>query len=120
MVAEAPTPSRWLFGPLPDLLLGCGLFYALLFAFSVFDGAALRAEQPEIVFPLLILLLSTPHSGATLLRVYEERSSRRAYVLFSVWATLLVSAAFVAGAYDATLSAWIFTALLFLGFAISM
>ena len=26
-----PGPRRWLFGPAPDLLLGCGLGYAVVF-----------------------------------------------------------------------------------------
>jgi tetratricopeptide (TPR) repeat protein len=87
--------SLWLFGPWPDLLLGCGLLYALLFGVLVVAGPALRSAQPYALFPLLILALSVPHYGATLLRVYERRSERRAYVLFTVWATLAVGALFL-------------------------
>jgi hypothetical protein len=30
MAAAAPSGRRWIFGPGPDLLLGCGLGYALV------------------------------------------------------------------------------------------
>jgi hypothetical protein len=42
-----------------------------------------------------VLLAGTPHYGATLVRVYEKRRDRRAYVVFSLWATLAVIALFV-------------------------
>ena len=46
MTDPVPQARGWLFGPLPDLLLGCGVLYALsvvLFAFSgSFDGAGPR------------------------------------------------------------------------------
>jgi len=109
MAAAPSAPSRWLFGPGPDLLLGCGLLYALaMVAFSV-AGPSIRAHQPGYVVPLLILLLSMPHYGATLVRVYDQRADRRGYVLFSVWATLLVLTAFVVGVYDARVASWLFT-----------
>jgi hypothetical protein len=88
--------SFWLFGPWRDLLFGCGLLYALLFGVLVAVGPELRSAQPRALFPLLILAFSVPHYGATLLRVYERRSERRAYVVFTVWATLAVGALFLA------------------------
>ena len=30
MTASAPTDRRWVFGPIPDLLAGCGVGYATL------------------------------------------------------------------------------------------
>ncbi len=95
MAAARPPPSPWLFGPWPDLLFGCGALYALLFGVFWLAGAELRALQPELLFPLFVLALGTPHYGATLLRVYEKRRDRRAYVVFSLWATLAVAALFV-------------------------
>jgi len=92
--ALRPSPSPWLFGPFPDLLFGCGVLYALLFGLFSVAGAELRALQPQLLFPLLVLVFGTPHYGATLLRVYEKRRDRRAYVLFSLWATLAVAALF--------------------------
>ena len=76
-------------------MLGCGVLYALLLAAFLVAGPQLRALQPGLVFPLLVLLVGTPHYGATLLRVYEQRRDRRAYVIFSLWATLAVIALFV-------------------------
>jgi tetratricopeptide (TPR) repeat protein len=86
----------WLFGPWPDLLFGCGVLYAALLGIFAVAGPELRSMQPRAVFPLLILAVSVPHYGATLLRVYERRNDRRAYVLFTVWATLAVAALFCA------------------------
>jgi hypothetical protein len=98
MATTAPsTPGRWLFGPVPDLLFGCGLLYVGLCITALFAGPSLRAAQPALLFPAAVLLLSMPHYGATLVRVYEQRESRRAYVFFSVWATAAVALAFVAG-----------------------
>lgn len=95
----APPPSsgssRWLFGPIPDLLLGCGLAYGLVFVALVVAGPQVRALAPEGLMPLALLLSGTPHYGATLLRVYERAQDRRAYVVFSVWATLVVWSLFV-------------------------
>jgi hypothetical protein len=97
--APAATSSRWLYGPLPDLLLGCGLGYVLVFALLVVAGPEVRQLFPATLAPLLLLVTGTPHYGATLLRVYERREDRRAYVLFALHATLLVAAAFVVGLY---------------------
>jgi hypothetical protein len=52
--------------------------------------------MPDFLAPLLVLLFSTPHYGATILRVYEQRAERRRYAVFSVWATLAIAAWFVA------------------------
>jgi hypothetical protein len=78
MATAAPPAGRWLFGPAPDLLLGCGLLYVFIFALYALGGEGIRASEAPYLFPLLVLLFSTPHYGATLLRVYEQRSSRRA------------------------------------------
>ncbi|MGI9431782.1 MAG: tetratricopeptide repeat protein [Myxococcota bacterium] len=100
----APSPVRpgrgWLFGPVPDLLLGCGIGYALLFVVMMFAGASFRAAIPFGLAPLVALAAGTPHYGATLLRVYGRREDRRAYTLFAVWASLVVAAVFVWGTRD--------------------
>jgi len=93
---ERPQATPWLFGPWPDLLFGCGLLYALAFGLFLVAGEEIRTAQPSLLFPLLILALGVPHYGATLLRVYERRRERRAYVVFSVWATLAILALFLA------------------------
>ena len=108
-VASPPRARGWLYGPLPDLLLGCGLLYTLLFfAFALF-GSSLRALQPSYLIPVLILLVSMPHYGGTLVRVYDQRRDRRAYAIFSVWATLLIAALFVWGAFSTLVASWLFT-----------
>jgi hypothetical protein len=95
-----PSSPAWLFGPVPDLLLGCGLLYWAIFAASLVAGPELRTAQAHYVFPALVLLLSGPHYGATLIRVYEQRAERQRYAIFSVWATALVAAAFLAALYN--------------------
>ena len=106
MAASAPAPRAWLFGPIPDLLLGCGALYLFVTLAYVFSDVPLPGNQTRA---LLVLALSTPHYGATILRVYEQRQERRAYALFAVWATLLVAGAFVAGLMMETIGAWLVT-----------
>jgi hypothetical protein len=102
--------GRWLFGPLPDLVLGCGLGYALLYAVFLAGGQRLRESLPlDVLFPLLVLLFSTPHYGATLLRVYERRADRRSYTFFAVYATALVWGAFAYGLHDVGFAAMLLT-----------
>ena len=48
MAVASPTRSdRWLFGPLPDLLFGCGLLYAIAFAAYSLAGPAIRGATPR-------------------------------------------------------------------------
>jgi tetratricopeptide (TPR) repeat protein len=108
MSAPAVAADRsWVFGPLPDLLLGCGLGYALLAG-----GAALLPVDRTMLLAwgvLLSTLTGMPHYGATLLRVYERREDRRRYAFFSVWMTLAVWGAFVAGVYDRAIGSALLT-----------
>lgn len=101
--------ARWLFGPVPDLLFGCGLLYMLLFLAFTTGGAALREAQPHWLFAFIVLALSIPHYGATLVRAYENRADRHAYALFTVGATLLVAVAFLAGVRWAAWGSILFT-----------
>jgi hypothetical protein len=81
------TSKTWLFGPLPDLLFGSGLlFLCITIVFGV-AGPRFFESVPLAIPALLIAFVSAPHYGATLLRVYNRRSDRRAYFLFSVVAT---------------------------------
>jgi tetratricopeptide (TPR) repeat protein len=109
MSSAGVTGARWLFGPVPDLLFGCGLAYMLLFLAFTAGGAALREAQPVWLFSFIVLALSIPHYGATLVRAYESRADRHAYALFTVGATLLVVAAFLAGVRWAAFGAILFT-----------
>lgn len=93
---SAATNRRdWLLGPLPDLLLGCGLGYVALVA-------ALGLLRPDLSrvqgwLPLVVLCTGVPHYGATLLRVYGTREARQRYARFAVGWTALVWAAFLVG-----------------------
>jgi tetratricopeptide (TPR) repeat protein len=100
MRPASPASGRWLFGPTIDLLLGCGVAYLLLFGAFATGGAVLRAREPAFLIPMLVVLLSFPHYGATVLRVYEHRHDRRRYAIFSVWITLAILVAFYAGLHD--------------------
>jgi tetratricopeptide (TPR) repeat protein len=95
--------SRWLFGPVPDLVLGCGVGYVAVLAFLCAFGPEVRATMAPGLLPFLTVLIGAPHYGATLLRVYERREDRRAYAFFSVWATAVLAALFVAS----TRSVWL-------------
>ncbi len=112
-VSSTPAPLRsgegWLFGRWSDLLLGCGLLYAALFAGLLVFGRELRLAQPGIVFSLVFLAVSIPHYGATLLRVYERARDRRAYALFSIWATLALASAFVGALFAPVLGTFLVT-----------
>jgi tetratricopeptide (TPR) repeat protein len=88
---------RWLFGPVPDLLLGCGVGYGLVFLLLLLDPSRVMAWVPAAAAPLVILVSGTPHYGATLLRVYERAEDRRAYALFAIWATFALAGLFLAG-----------------------
>ncbi len=99
MAGSVPSTQRWLYGPTPDLLFGCGLLYAVLFAVFAFAGPAAREFHPAYLIPLLMILLSTPHYGATLLRVYEHGADRRAYAFFTVWLTVALCVLFVVAVY---------------------
>jgi Flp pilus assembly protein TadD len=107
MSAPAVADRSWVFGALPDLLLGCGLGTLLLAG-----GAALLAGDPATLLAWAILLSTLtgmPHYGATLLRVYGRRADRRRYAFFAVWATLAIWAAFVVGVYDRTIGSLLVT-----------
>ncbi len=97
MSAAAPASRHWLWGPLPDVLLGCGGLYLLAFVVLAAGGNEMRLAQPTALAPLMLLFLSMPHYAATLLRVYESREDRAHYRRHATGSTLIVFALFVAG-----------------------
>jgi tetratricopeptide (TPR) repeat protein len=110
MAVASPTRSgRWLFGPLPDLLFGCGVLYTIAFVAYSLAGPSIRGASPSFVLPLLILALSSPHYGGTLVRVYDQRRDRQAYAVFALWATLALVALFFAALHSALLASVLFT-----------
>lgn len=100
MTASRAGSSRWLHGPTTDLLFGCGGAYAIYFLAASVAGPSVREFAPEGLLPIGAMLLGSPHYGATLLRAYARGADRRAYRLFSTWATLVVAIVFVTGVYD--------------------
>jgi len=95
-MSPPPATTRpWLVGPAPDLLLGCGLGYALL----VVALATLRPPMAALEgwLPFIVLISGIPHYGATLLRVYATSEARRRYfavafpIALAVWATFAAS-----------------------------
>lgn len=92
--------SAWLWGPGPDLLLGCGLLFVALAALFAATGDAVSGAVPLAVPAILIALVSMPHYGATLLRVYDRREDRRAYFFFGVVVTGLLLALFFVALRD--------------------
>ena len=95
MSSPRSTSGGWLFGPGTDLLLGCGGVYFAIFVLFTLGGSGLRDAQGAWLVAVITLVVSAPHYGGTLLRVYEQRADRRAYALFSLWATLGVALLFV-------------------------
>ena len=101
--------QRWLFGPLPDVMLGCGGLYILLFAACAFVGESFRTIQPLVLAPLLLSVFSAPHYGATLVRVYERAKERNAYFFFAVHSTILVWGVFAISMYQWVVASWFVT-----------
>ena len=98
MTAIAPSDQRWIFGPIPDLLIGCGLGYALLIAvipLLPFDVATFA-----VVGMYGSLVIGAPHYGAPLLRVYRLSEGRRKYAFFSIYLSAIVWLWFAVGLYD--------------------
>jgi tetratricopeptide (TPR) repeat protein len=109
-MSTAATPAnRWLFGPVPDLLIGCGVGYMAIFAVLLLAGPGFRGWIPLGLLPVISVFAGTPHYGATLLRVYEQRRERRAYAFFAVYVTALLWALYYAGLYSAAVGTLLLT-----------
>ncbi len=96
---SAQASSPWLHGAFSDLTLGTGLIYLPIFLLLLFGGDTMQTALPMGFVPIVILMFSIPHLGATLLRVYERREERRAYAFFSIYCTIAIAGAFGLGLY---------------------
>jgi tetratricopeptide (TPR) repeat protein len=98
---HAPAPqSSWLFGPATDLLLGCGVLYGLSIPALLWLSSSSGITQWSFTAATtLALAINTPHYGATLLRVYEQREDRRKYALFALHLSAAWWLAFAAALY---------------------
>ncbi|MAJ61087.1 MAG: hypothetical protein CBC48_14625 [bacterium TMED88] len=77
--------NRWLHGPVWDVLLGCGVLYFISFFALGLSGPAVTGTLSVGGLAILAIVTGAPHYGATLLRVYDQRESRRRYALLAVW-----------------------------------
>lgn len=110
--ASADTAGRsgWLFGPAPDLLLGCGGAYAALTLILFLVRPDMGRISPWL--PLLILVTGIPHYGATLLRIAATPEDRRRYAMPALLLSVAVLALFLAGLVSPRLGSWQITAYL--------
>jgi hypothetical protein len=90
-ISDNLSDKRWLQGPVADVVLGGGLLYVPVLLVLLVGGPGVREAMPFFAVPLLLLLFSAPHIGATLVRVYERPADRQAYSLFAFWATALIA-----------------------------
>ena len=104
-----PTSARWFYGRWPDLLVGCGLWYVAAFVVLALYGEPIREHGGRLWIPFVMLLVSTPHYGATLVRAYERPGDRRAYALFTLYATALLLGLFAWGTHSVLVGSWILT-----------
>ena len=80
--------NRWLHGPVWDVLLGCGVLYFVFFIALGLSGPALTGKISLAGLAIVAIMTGAPHYGATLLRVYDQRESRRRYAVLAVWFTV--------------------------------
>jgi len=107
MTAIAPPDRRWVFGPIPDLLFGCGLGYAALITIIAF--LPFELQTLALAGTVGSLVIGAPHYGATLMRVYRRAEDRRKYRLFTVYLSLFVWLWFGAGLYHVALGSALIT-----------
>ena len=90
--------------------MGAGAGYILMVPLLLFVASSTgTAQWPLGLVLLFTLAINTPHYGATLLRVYEQREERRKYAFFAVWVTLLLVLAFAAGSRSVLVGSVLFT-----------
>jgi len=102
-------PGIWLFGPGADLLWGAGFAYVFVFSILMISGGLLMSVLPAWLMMFLVVLVSVPHYGATLLRVYQREEDRRLYRLFSIYTTGALVLFFIWGIRDIRLGSILFT-----------
>jgi tetratricopeptide (TPR) repeat protein len=91
-------------------VLGAGLGYVVSVPLLIlFGGDSTARSWPVGVAWFIAILINGPHYGATLLRVYGKREERRRYAAISVWTTLLLLLAFVAGVYHPLIGSLLLT-----------
>jgi hypothetical protein len=108
-VQKTDIRGAWVSGPSSDLLWGAGLGYGLLFFLMLGTGGWVMSVVPPSFMMFLVVLVSMPHYGATILRVYERGEDRRTYSLFSTHSTVLLALLFLWGVRDVSVGSLLFT-----------
>jgi Flp pilus assembly protein TadD len=109
-VPVATNPAeKWYFGAAPDLLLGCGALYMLLFLAMAVFGDGFREFAPIGLLPLVVLVTGVPHYGATLVRICDRPEERHAYSFVAIGTSLVMIAALAVGLQSAVVGSWILT-----------
>lgn len=90
----------WIHGRATDLLIGCGLAYILALPLLLAAAQTWSGRWPRLLMVAFPIVFAMPHYGATVLRVYEERSERRKYAFFSVHLTLGLLALLLFAVHD--------------------
>ena len=109
-VVASTNPERWLFGRGPDLMIGCGLGYILSIPLLFYFSEVTETTQwPAFLVMAMGLLISGPHYGATITRVYENREDRSKYVVFAVYITIALALVTVASVRNVWLASFVTT-----------
>lgn len=109
MTRAERAPGIWLFGPVADMLWGAGLAYVFVFSILMVAGGLVMSVLPTWLMMFLVVLVSLPHYGATLLRAYEKEEDRRLYQLFSIYTTGALVLFFLWGIRDIRVGSILFT-----------
>jgi Tfp pilus assembly protein PilF len=104
----AASKSPWIYGPVIDLLAGCGAWSAPLLLLAFFASNS-NAHGWTVAFYFLALLFNYPHFMATVYRAYHSRSEFEKYRVFTVHTALLLALAGVAAHVWYAVLPWIFT-----------
>jgi tetratricopeptide (TPR) repeat protein len=103
-----PAARPWVFGPLPDLVVGCGAWSAPLLLVAAYASGS-KASAWSFGFYLLALLFNYPHYMATVYRAYHTYDEFAKYRVFTVHIAVLLALAGVIAHLWSPLLPWIFT-----------
>lgn len=95
--SNAPSPrpdpagrGPWLYGPVPDLLVGCGAWSLPLLALT-FWLQRIHAVEVAFAFYLLAVFCNNPHYMATIYRAYHTAEDFKKYRFFTVYVTVMIA-----------------------------
>ncbi len=90
-----------MYGPVPDLLVGCGGLYAAGFLAAALAWGDALSGVLSVLLPLSMLLISLPHYGGTLARIYASRDQIGRYAVFTIYVTAALCVWFAIGTWNA-------------------